>query len=175
MHYQALLVTNEWQAQAVPLSSDDLEAWAWTLDQTSSVGFYNSDRAAGASQTHKHMQIVPMQTIAALRGADAKYVSPLLLLLSSFQPRLDVLMSERFAKTIVILSFHSGSHIISFSLISLSRIIFPILSFVCLPGTASGRPSDVPHPQRTVEAVPSSIMVSIRRCHYLFSLLYGTV
>ena len=75
MHFQALLVTNEWQAQAVPLSSDDLEAWAWTLHQTSSVGFYNSDRAAGASQTHKHMQIVPMQTIAALRGADAKYVS----------------------------------------------------------------------------------------------------
>ena len=71
-----MLVTSEWKAQTVPLSCDDLEAWAWTLDQTSSVGFYNSDRAAGASQTHKHMQIVPLQTIAALRGPDALYVSP---------------------------------------------------------------------------------------------------
>ena len=77
MPLQALLVTSEWQAQTSPLSSDDLDAWAWTLDRTSSVGFYNSDRAAGASQTHKHMQLVPLETIAKLRGADAKYVSSL--------------------------------------------------------------------------------------------------
>jgi ATP adenylyltransferase/5',5'''-P-1,P-4-tetraphosphate phosphorylase II len=74
---QALLVTSEWQAQTSPLSSDDLDAWAWTLDRTSSVGFYNSDRAAGASQTHKHMQMVPLETIAKLRGTDAKYVCTL--------------------------------------------------------------------------------------------------
>jgi hypothetical protein len=77
MPLQALLVTSEWQAQTSSLSSDDLDAWAWTLDRTSSVGFYNSDRAAGASQTHKHMQLVPLETIAKLRGADAKCVSPL--------------------------------------------------------------------------------------------------
>ena len=75
MPLQALLVTSEWQVQTSPLSSDDLDAWAWTLDRTSSVGFYNSDRAAGASQTHKHMQLVPLETIAKLRGTDAKYVS----------------------------------------------------------------------------------------------------
>ena len=69
-------MTSEWQAQTSPLSNDDLDAWAWTLDRTSSVGFYNSDKAAGASQTHKHMQMVPLDTIAKLRSAGAKYVSP---------------------------------------------------------------------------------------------------
>ena len=123
--FQALLVTNEWQAQAVPLSSNDLEAWAWTLDQTSSVGFYNSDRAAGASQTHKHMQIVPMQTIAVLRGADAKYVSPLLLLLlSSFQPPLilvrhaKTIQFDRPAVVLIISHFLSSHYLESYFLLS---------------------------------------------------------
>ena len=58
----------------MPLTDVDLEAWSWCLDQTSSVGFFNSDVEAGASQKHRHMQIVPLMTIANLRRQSALYV-----------------------------------------------------------------------------------------------------
>ena len=38
-----------------------------TVRQLGAVGFYNSAPAAGASQRHKHMQLIPLVTIAALR------------------------------------------------------------------------------------------------------------
>jgi Ap4A phosphorylase N-terminal domain len=72
---QALLVTSEWQLQSTPLTDRDLETWAWTLDQTSAVGFYNSALDAGASQKHKHMQLVPLASISRHRPKTAKYVS----------------------------------------------------------------------------------------------------
>ena len=66
----ALLVTDSYQDQASPLTYEDLEAWYWCLDQIGAVGFYNSAPAAGASQRHKHMQLIPLTTVAALRPQD---------------------------------------------------------------------------------------------------------
>lgn len=76
---QALLVTQDFHPQPSPLSDEDLETWAWCLGQTSSVGFYNSDLLAGASQKHKHMQLVPLESIAKLRHPSALHVCDILL------------------------------------------------------------------------------------------------
>lgn len=63
----ALLVTDEFHEQSSPLTYQDLEAWYWCIDQIGAVGFYNSALIAGASQRHKHMQLVPLATVAGLR------------------------------------------------------------------------------------------------------------
>lgn len=45
------------------LTYDDLETWFWCVLNMQAVGFYNSDPAAGSSQRHKHMQLVPLDSI----------------------------------------------------------------------------------------------------------------
>ncbi len=41
------------------------------------VGFFNSNRLAGASQRHKHMQLLPLDILLQLRGADTTYATVL--------------------------------------------------------------------------------------------------
>jgi ATP adenylyltransferase len=54
-----LIVTRELEDQARPLTAVDLRA-AWTcLEAIDGLVFYNSGPAAGASQSHKHLQLVP--------------------------------------------------------------------------------------------------------------------
>lgn len=64
----ALLVTTQFEEQANLLTVSDLEAWFWCLNAARAVGFYNSDRNAGASQPHKHMQFIPLDVFAEIRG-----------------------------------------------------------------------------------------------------------
>lgn len=58
-------MTNHFQYQNTPLTYADLDAWYYCVNNTKSIGFYNSDGTAGASQTHKHMQIIPLCNIFA--------------------------------------------------------------------------------------------------------------
>ena len=69
MFLQALLVTTQFEEQANLLTVSDLEAWFWCLNAARAVGFYNSDRNAGASQPHKHMQFIPLDVFAEIRGS----------------------------------------------------------------------------------------------------------
>jgi ATP adenylyltransferase len=60
-----LVVTRAFEPQAAPLTLDDFRAWfdclrgLETEHGQSAVGFYNSGPLAGASQPHKHLQVVP--------------------------------------------------------------------------------------------------------------------
>ena len=54
-----LVVTRQFEPQEAPLSVDDFRAWWFCLSRFASLGFYNSGRTAGASQPHKHMQLIP--------------------------------------------------------------------------------------------------------------------
>jgi hypothetical protein len=86
----SLLVTDEFMQQNLLLRSSDLLAWyssffllnmmsAWILmvafsryfclQSIDGVGFYNSDKEAGASQKHKHMQFLPLDVIGQQRKA----------------------------------------------------------------------------------------------------------
>ncbi len=55
-----LIVTREFQHQERLLTLDDFEALWLCLGEYPSLGFYNGGAAAGASQQHKHLQLVPL-------------------------------------------------------------------------------------------------------------------
>jgi ATP adenylyltransferase len=54
-----LLVTREYEDQDAPLTLADFDAACTCLEACDGLVFYNSGPAAGASQPHKHLQLVP--------------------------------------------------------------------------------------------------------------------
>jgi ATP adenylyltransferase len=55
-----LMVTRQLEDQETLLTIADMEALARCLVELDGLAFYNGGRAAGASQTHKHLQLVPL-------------------------------------------------------------------------------------------------------------------
>ncbi|MCO6457326.1 MAG: hypothetical protein J5I93_18665 [Pirellulaceae bacterium] len=60
VEHHLLIVTRQFERQESPLTLDDFAAWRRCLEQYPSLGFYNGGREAGASQRHKHLQLVPL-------------------------------------------------------------------------------------------------------------------
>ena len=54
-----LLITNKWQPQNGWLNIDDFEAIENVDNDTTGLWFFNSSREAGASQPHRHFQLLP--------------------------------------------------------------------------------------------------------------------
>jgi ATP adenylyltransferase len=59
-----LIVTREFEDQETLLTFEDFEALWACMSEYNSLGFYNGGEAAGASQPHKHLQIVPLPLAA---------------------------------------------------------------------------------------------------------------
>jgi ATP adenylyltransferase len=55
-----LIVTRDFEHQETLLNSRDFQALAACMTGVDGLGFYNGGTAAGASQTHKHLQLVPL-------------------------------------------------------------------------------------------------------------------
>jgi ATP adenylyltransferase len=55
-----LIVTREFQDQETLLSAADFEALSTCMAEIDGLGFYNGGAVAGASQPHKHLQLVPL-------------------------------------------------------------------------------------------------------------------
>ncbi len=60
LDHHVLIVTREFVDQASPLERSDFEALWIGLAEGEALGFYNSALAAGASQSHRHFQLVPL-------------------------------------------------------------------------------------------------------------------
>jgi ATP adenylyltransferase len=60
LRHHVLLVTREQEDQERLLAAPDFEALAACLDEGPALAFYNGGAEAGASQRHKHLQIVPL-------------------------------------------------------------------------------------------------------------------
>lgn len=58
--HHLLVVTRAFEHQETLLARADFEALWLALSQYDGLGFYNGGRDAGASQMHKHLQIVPL-------------------------------------------------------------------------------------------------------------------
>lgn len=58
--HHLLLVTERFEDQESLLTLGDFKALCWALDELSGLGFYNGGEEAGASQAHKHLQVVPL-------------------------------------------------------------------------------------------------------------------
>src|SRR4029079_11989701 len=54
-----LIVTRSFEPQDTALGAADFEAAALCLDAIDGLVFYNSGPDAGASQSHRHLQLVP--------------------------------------------------------------------------------------------------------------------
>lgn len=54
-----LLISQQWQPQSGWLTADDWRAVADLASDTSGLWFFNSAAAAGASQPHRHLQLLP--------------------------------------------------------------------------------------------------------------------
>lgn len=54
-----LLITQQWQPQAGWLQSGDWEAVSTVMADTEGLWFFNSCATAGASQPHRHLQLLP--------------------------------------------------------------------------------------------------------------------
>jgi ATP adenylyltransferase len=55
-----LIVTRRYEDQESPLDRADFEALWNCMREYDSLGFYNAGPVAGASQSHKHLQLVPL-------------------------------------------------------------------------------------------------------------------
>lgn len=58
--HHLLIVTREFEDQREPLNLQDFTALWRCLAEYESLGFYNAGTVAGASQPHKHLQLVPL-------------------------------------------------------------------------------------------------------------------
>ena len=74
-----LLVTRTFIEQSTPLGRGDFVAWIRCLSEFDGLGFYNSGPEAGASQPHRHLQLIPLpRNDAAIRfPLEARIVSSL--------------------------------------------------------------------------------------------------
>jgi ATP adenylyltransferase len=70
-----IVITNSFERQESLLSQYDFEAWFFCVSSIKAIGFYNSNAIAGASQAHKHMQLIPLNEIRNL-SPDATYTLP---------------------------------------------------------------------------------------------------
>ena len=59
IRHHLLVVTREPEDQELPLTAADFQALARCLGEIDGLAFYNSHPEAGASQGHRHLQIVP--------------------------------------------------------------------------------------------------------------------
>lgn len=65
-----LIVTAEYEEQSSLLNKSDFTALWTCLEEMDGVAFYNAGRVAGASQRHKHLQIVPAMGTEPTLGVD---------------------------------------------------------------------------------------------------------
>jgi len=67
--HHLLVVTHEFVDQETLLDASDFAALAACLRQVDGLGFYNGGREAGASQPHRHLQLVPLPLSAERASA----------------------------------------------------------------------------------------------------------
>lgn len=61
--HHLLIVTRAFEEQETLLTAQDFEAMWLGLREINGLAFYNSGKVAGASQRHKHLQIVPLPMV----------------------------------------------------------------------------------------------------------------
>ena len=60
LEHHLLIITREFEDQESLLTPHDFQAFWTCMAEYNGLGFYNGGEAAGASQRHKHLQIVPL-------------------------------------------------------------------------------------------------------------------
>jgi ATP adenylyltransferase/5',5'''-P-1,P-4-tetraphosphate phosphorylase II len=61
-----LLISNQFHPQIGFINKKEFALWLWIILKIKGIGFYNSNKIAGASQPHKHLQIIPKDSVSKL-------------------------------------------------------------------------------------------------------------
>lgn len=69
LHHHLLIVTRHYEEQECLLTAGDFAGLAACMAEFEGLGFYNAGRAAGATQPHKHLQLVALPLCEATPGA----------------------------------------------------------------------------------------------------------
>lgn len=62
LDHHLLVVTRQFEEQREPLNAADFDALWNCLTDFPALGFYNGGEASGASQRHKHLQVIPLDS-----------------------------------------------------------------------------------------------------------------
>ncbi len=76
LDHHLLIVTRGFEPQETLLTRDDFEALARCMSEVDGLGFYNGGTVAGASQAHKHLQLVPLPLGGGPRPTPLDWVVP---------------------------------------------------------------------------------------------------
>lgn len=66
--HHLLLITREFELQENLLTLADFAAMSQVLQEIDGLGFYNGGKLAGASQPHKHLQVIPLPMAPNIEG-----------------------------------------------------------------------------------------------------------
>lgn len=66
--HHLLIVTRAFEEQTDLLNLRDFEALSACMQEINGLGFYNGGKIAGASQAHKHLQLLPLPIVPDLEG-----------------------------------------------------------------------------------------------------------
>lgn len=76
VEYHLLIVTRRFESQESLLTQEDFNALCWCLREYDGLGFYNGGTVAGASQRHKHLQLIPAPFNAKAHSFPVEEVFP---------------------------------------------------------------------------------------------------
>jgi sulfate adenylyltransferase (ADP) / ATP adenylyltransferase len=76
VEHHLLIITRVFEEQESPLTAADFEALALCMDGLDGLAFYNSGEVAGASQRHKHLQLIQPLGPDGLRAPMEALLSP---------------------------------------------------------------------------------------------------
>ena len=76
VEHHLLIVTRHFVPQESLLTREDLSVLCWCLREIDGLGFYNGGAEAGASQQHKHLQLIPALTIDGTHSFPIEAVLP---------------------------------------------------------------------------------------------------
>lgn len=74
IEHHLLFITRHFEDQELPLTRSDLAVALWALGEVDGLAFYNSGRVAGASQSHRHLQLVPLALVPDAALPISKFV-----------------------------------------------------------------------------------------------------
>jgi ATP adenylyltransferase len=71
-----LIVTSDFVDQETLLTQQDFRTLIWSMNEFPSLAFYNGGKVGGASQPHKHLQLVPLPLCGAKTGTPMDAIIP---------------------------------------------------------------------------------------------------
>ncbi|MCG9889821.1 MAG: DUF4922 domain-containing protein [Thermosynechococcaceae cyanobacterium MS004] len=84
--HHILIVTRRFEPQESLLGAEDFQALAIALSEMDGFAFYNGGKSAGASQPHKHLQLVPLPLTPDAPNAPPLPIHPLMLAADGVNP-----------------------------------------------------------------------------------------